>query len=91
LCCGANTETKWVVESIENGLWKAHSKTGLLLQPFWRSARVEYRQNRVLAAGDTAVSQMGVSRNTAAFRKLYETADAQGGFFTARQARKAAY
>jgi hypothetical protein len=34
-----NTETKWVVESLENGHWKADSVTGLLLQPFWRSAR----------------------------------------------------
>ena len=30
-------------------------------------------------------------RNTAALRKLYETAHAQGGFFTARQARDAGY
>ena len=30
-------------------------------------------------------------RNTAAFRNLYETAQAQGGFFTARQAREAGY
>ena len=30
-------------------------------------------------------------RNTAAFRKLYETAHAQGGFFTARQASEAGY
>lgn len=30
-------------------------------------------------------------RNTAAFRKLYETAHGQGGFFTARQAREAGY
>ena len=30
-------------------------------------------------------------RNTAAFRKLYDTAHAQGGFFTARQAREAGY
>jgi predicted transcriptional regulator of viral defense system len=32
-----------------------------------------------------------VPRNTAAFRKLYETVHAQGGFFTARQAREAGY
>jgi hypothetical protein len=32
-----------------------------------------------------------VPRNTSAFRKLYETAHAQGGFFTARQAREAGY
>ena len=30
-------------------------------------------------------------RNTAAFRKLYETAHSQGGFFTARQAQEAGY
>lgn len=30
-------------------------------------------------------------RNIAAFRQLYETAQAQGGFFTARQAREAGY
>src|SRR5204862_6824115 len=30
-------------------------------------------------------------RNTAAFRRLYETAHVQGGFFTARQARDAGY
>lgn len=47
-----DTETKWVVEGFENGAWTPDSETGLLLQPFWRSARVEYRQNRVLCAGD---------------------------------------
>lgn len=30
-------------------------------------------------------------RNTTALRKLYESAEAQGGFFTARQAREAGY
>jgi hypothetical protein len=47
-----DTETKWVVEGFENGAWTSDSETGLLLRPFWRSARVEYRQNRVLNAGD---------------------------------------
>lgn len=47
-----DTETKWVVEGFESGAWTPDSETGLLLQPFWRSARVEYRQNRVLDAGD---------------------------------------
>ena len=47
-----DTETKWVVEGFENGVWTPDSETGLLLQPFWRPARVEYRQNRVLNAGD---------------------------------------
>jgi hypothetical protein len=51
-----DTGTKWVVEGLENGAWTPDSETGLLLQPFWRSARVEYRQNHVLNAGDTAVS-----------------------------------
>jgi hypothetical protein len=46
-----DTETKWVVEAFENGAWTADSETGLLLQPFWRSVRVEYRQNRLLEAG----------------------------------------
>ena len=32
-----------------------------------------------------------MSRNTAASRRLYETAQAQGGFFTARQAITAGY
>jgi hypothetical protein len=42
-----NTEIKWVVESLADGVWTADSETGLLLQPFWHSPRVEYRQNRV--------------------------------------------
>lgn len=46
-----DTETKWVVEGFENGAWIPDSETGLLLQPFWRSARVEYRQNRIVSAG----------------------------------------
>jgi predicted transcriptional regulator of viral defense system len=32
-----------------------------------------------------------VPRNSSAFRKLYESAESQGGFFTARQARDAGY
>jgi hypothetical protein len=42
-----NTETKWVVESLKDGKWTPDSETGLLLQPFWRSARIEYRQNNL--------------------------------------------
>lgn len=45
-----NTETRWTVESLEDGVWTADSVTALLLRPFWRSARVEYRQNYVLHA-----------------------------------------
>ena len=35
--------------SFENDEWTPDSETGLLLQPFWRSARVEYRQTRTYA------------------------------------------
>jgi hypothetical protein len=44
-----NTVTRWVVESLEDGVWKVDAETGLLLQPFWREARTEYRQNRLIA------------------------------------------
>ena len=47
-----NTETKWVVESLKDGKWTPDSETGLLLQPFWRSARIEYRQNNLLGPGE---------------------------------------
>ena len=47
-----NTETKWVVESLKDGKWTPDSETGLLLQPFWRSARIEYRQNNLLERGE---------------------------------------
>jgi hypothetical protein len=43
-----NTETKWVVESLKDGKWTPDSETALLLQPFWHSARIEYRQNNLL-------------------------------------------
>lgn len=43
-----NMEVKWIVESLEDGQWTQDSVTGLLLQPFWRSARVVYRQNTLL-------------------------------------------
>jgi hypothetical protein len=50
-----NTETKWVVESLKDGKWTPDSETGLLLQPFWRSARIEYRQNNLLGRGEPRV------------------------------------
>jgi len=50
-----NTETKWVVESLKDGKWTPDSETGLLLQPFWRSARIEYRQNNLLGRGGPPV------------------------------------
>jgi hypothetical protein len=36
---------RWTAESMQNGGWVADSTTGLLLFPFWRRARTEYRQN----------------------------------------------
>jgi hypothetical protein len=50
-----NTETKWVVESFKDGKWTPDSETGLLLQPFWRSASIEYRQNNLLGRGEPRV------------------------------------
>ena len=50
-----NTETKWVVESLKDGKWTPDSETGLLLQPFWHSARIEYRQNNLLGRGESRV------------------------------------
>ena len=40
---------KWTLEYFEDGRWLAESETGLLLQPFWRRRRVEYRTNRMPA------------------------------------------
>ena len=39
---------KWTLETLENGQWVEDSTTGLLLFPFWRPSRVEYRQNGIL-------------------------------------------
>jgi hypothetical protein len=44
----------WTVQSLEDGRWVIFGTTGVLLFPFWRSPRVEYRQNRVITAiGDS--------------------------------------
>ena len=45
-----NGETSWTVEGLQDGVWTTDSKTTLLVQPFWRPARIEYRQNHVLNA-----------------------------------------
>ena len=55
-----NTPTKWVVEWFEDGDWTPDSETGLLLQPFWRSARVTYLQNRVRSRGDSSSLREGL-------------------------------
>ena len=38
----------WTLESLVDGQWVADSTTGLLLFPFWRAWRVEYRQNSLV-------------------------------------------
>ena len=50
-----HTETTWIVESLKDGTWTPDSETGLLLQPFWRSARIEYRQNNLIGRGEPRV------------------------------------
>lgn len=42
---------KWTVESLEDGRWVEGSTTGLIFIPFWRSRRIEYRQNSPLKGG----------------------------------------
>ncbi len=38
---------KWTLESLRDDRWIQDSTTGLLLIPFWRAPRIEYRQNGV--------------------------------------------
>ncbi len=44
----------WTVESLEDGRWTVFGTTGVLLFPFWRSPRAEYRQNSIVRAGGDA-------------------------------------
>ena len=39
---------KWVAQSLENGQWVNSSTTGLLFFPFWRRAKISYKQNAVI-------------------------------------------
>jgi hypothetical protein len=39
---------KWTMESLEGGQWVEDSTTGLLLFPFWRAGRTEYRGNGLI-------------------------------------------
>jgi len=44
--------SKWVVESQQvDGSWIPVTEMGLLLFPFWRGKRVEYKQNHLIAVG----------------------------------------
>lgn len=46
--------TRWTVEYQKDGSWIADSQTGLLLFPFWRRPRLEYRQNSLVPSSDAA-------------------------------------
>jgi hypothetical protein len=48
-----NFEYRWIVESRSDGTWVEDSTTGLILFPFWRRAKVEHLQNRLLPTGST--------------------------------------
>ncbi|MEX2247412.1 MAG: hypothetical protein WEC75_12090 [Dehalococcoidia bacterium] len=50
VCSRGGFDYKWTLESRESGDWVEDSTTGLLLFPFWRSARVRYLQNRLISA-----------------------------------------
>ena len=39
---------KWIVESLQDGEWVVDSTMGLMIYPFWRKPRVEYRQNPLM-------------------------------------------
>jgi hypothetical protein len=43
-----NIACSWTVESRSGGEWTEDSTVGLLFIPFWRTKRVEYRQNTVI-------------------------------------------
>ena len=50
---------RWTVEErTENG-WRQDSTTGLLLFPFWRRPRVEYRQNAVISTSEPGAGADG--------------------------------
>ena len=46
-----NFACKWTLESLVDGQWVEDSTTGLFFFPFWRTPRVEYRQNGLLKGG----------------------------------------
>ena len=39
---------KWIVESLQDSEWVVDSTMGLMIYPFWRKPRVEYRQNPLM-------------------------------------------
>ena len=63
-----DTETKWVLESREreDGPWVPDSETGLLFVPFWRSARVVHRRNRLIDSHSRASALASTPRGARA-------------------------
>lgn len=43
-----DTTHKWVAQSLENGQWVNSSTTGLIFFPFWRKAKISYKQNAII-------------------------------------------
>ena len=43
-----NKPIKWTVESIENGVWKEDSSTGLVNLTFWKKPEFEFLQNDLI-------------------------------------------
>jgi hypothetical protein len=52
---------RWTVEERTAEGWRGDSSTGLLLFPFWRRPRVEYRQNAVIRDAEPVAIEDGGS------------------------------
>jgi len=44
-----DTPSSWTLEGLDDGRWVPDSTTGRMFVPFWKSKRVVYRQNHVIA------------------------------------------
>jgi len=45
VCLRGQCEYRWTLEVFQDGEWSEDSTTGILVFPFWRSKRIEYRHN----------------------------------------------
>jgi len=41
-------ETKWIVQSLEDGSWVSDSEVGLIVIPFWLRKKIVHRQNHLI-------------------------------------------
>jgi len=48
VCLRGNFAYRWTLETLNDNDWTTESTTDLLLCPFWRPRRIEYRQNPAL-------------------------------------------